>query len=124
MNVYVVRDAGVNNGDTLDAIFVDVNNKMDDVNYAAEADTDANVKTVDTATFTLTVPTASAAEGDDVTVTVTPTGTVAAATSIVVKCNETGKTQTISFAAGATEAKSVTFTQEAYVTSYAIVDAD
>ena len=127
MNVYVVGYA--NDGDTIDAIFVDVNNKMesDDLEYAAEADADADTKTVGTITYTLTVPTTSAAEGENVTVKVAPSAevTAEAAATITVKCNETGKTKTITFAAGdTTTGKTVTFTQEAYVTSYSIVDAD
>ena len=124
MNVYVVRDAGVNNGDTLDAIFVDVNNKMEDDNlkYGAAVGTDTTV-TADGVTYTLSVETASVAEGKTVTVKVTPSTAVTAeaGAKIVVKCNETGKTQTISFAKDDNKAKTATFTQEAYNTTYSIV---
>ena len=124
MNVYVVRDAGVVNGKTLDAIFIDVNNKMEDDNlkYSAAVGADTTV-IADGVTYTLTVETASVAEGKAITVKVAPSTAVTAeaGAKIVVKCNETGKTQTISFAKGDSAAKTATFAQEAYNTTYSIV---
>ena len=80
--------------------------------------------TVDSVKYTLSIPTATkVAEGKSVTVTVTPATAVTAeaGAKIVVKCNETGKTKTISFAKGNSTAKTATFTQEAYNTTYSIV---
>ena len=123
MNVYVV---GAQDGEDLDAIFVDVNNKIDGVEYSATVEAAHNKATVDSVDFTLAVKSGSASveEGKTVTLTVTPSTNVAAGgAKLVVKCNETGKTQTVTFAAGATEAQSVTFTQEAYNTTYSIAAA-
>ena len=123
MNVYVVGYA--NDGDTIDAIFVDVNNKMenDSVTYTATT-ADPTEVTVDSVKYTLSIPASTkVAEGKSVTVTVTPAAAVTAeaGAKIVVKCNETGKTKTISFAKGDSIAKTATFTQEAYNTTYSIV---
>ena len=122
MNVYIVGYA--NDGDTIDALFVDVNNKMEDDNlkYSAAVGADTTV-IADGVTYTLTVETASVAEGKAITVKVAPSTAVTAeaGAKIVVKCNETGKTQTISFAKGDSAAKTATFAQEAYATTYSIV---
>ena len=122
MNVYIVGYA--NDGDTIDALFVDVNNKMEDDNlkYSAAVGADTTV-IADGVTYTLTVETASVAEGKAITVKVAPSTAVTAeaGAKIVVKCNETGKTQTISFAKGDSAAKTATFAQEAYNTTYSIV---
>ena len=80
--------------------------------------------TVDSVKYTLSIPASTkVAEGKSVTVTVTPATAVTAeaGAKIVVKCNETGKTKTISFAKGDSTAKTATFTQEAYNTTYSIV---
>ena len=118
-NVYVV---GVTDGEDLDAIFVDVNNKMDKVSYAAKvgADTTVTAKEVE---YTLTVSPATAAEGDKVTVTVKAGAAVTADTTLTVKCNETGKTQTVTFAKGTVSGatQTATFSQEAYATTYSFV---
>ena len=123
-NVYVVNAV---NGKDLDAIFVDVNNKMKDVKYSATVEAAHNKATVNAVDFTLAVKDApvSVAEGKTVTLTVTPSATVATGgAKLVVKCNETGKTQIVEFAAGAdTTAKEVTFAQEAYNTTYSIAAA-
>ena len=66
MNVFVVRDAGIATGNTLDAIFVDVNNEMKDISITMDAPTadklstalksgNVTVKTLPT-TGTVTVP--------------------------------------------------------------------
>ena len=124
MNVYVVRDAGVVNGKTLDAIFIDVNNKMEDDNlkYSAKAGADATV-TAGSVSYSLSVAPATAAEGEKVTVTVKAGAAVTADTTLTVKCNETGKTQTVTFAKGAVSGatQTATFSQEAYNTTYSIV---
>ena len=124
MNVYVVRDAGVVNGKTLDAIFIDVNNKMEDDNlkYSAKAGADATV-TAGSVSYSLSVAPATAAEGEKVTVTVKAGAAVTADTTLTVKCNETGKTQTVTFAKGAVSGatQTATFSQEAYATTYSFV---
>ena len=124
MNVYVV---GATDGEDLDAIFVDVNNKIDGVEYSATVEAAHNKATVASVEFALAVKSGSASveEGKTVTLTVTPSTTVAAGgAKLVVKCNETGKTQTVTFAAGAdTTAQEVSFTQEAYNTTYSIAAA-
>ena len=124
MNVYVVRDAGVVNGKTLDAIFIDVNNKMEDDNlkYSAKAGADAAV-TAGSVSYSLSVAPATAAEGEKVTVTVKAGAAVTADTTLTVKCNETGKTQNVTFAKGAESGatQTATFSQEAYATTYSFV---
>ena len=124
MNVYVVRDAGVVNGKTLDAIFIDVNNKMEDDNlkYSAKAGADATV-TAGSVSYSLSVAPVTAAEGEKVTVTVKAGAAVTADTTLTVKCNETGKTQTVTFAKGAVSGatQTATFSQEAYATTYSFV---
>ena len=122
MNVYIVGYA--NDGDTIDALFVDVNNKMEDDNlkYSAKAGADAAV-TAGSVSYSLSVAPATAAEGEKVTVTVKAGAAVTADTTLTVKCNETGKTQTVTFAkdavSGATQ--TATFAQEAYATTYSFV---
>ena len=119
-NVYVV---GAANGKDLDAIFVDVNNKMDGVSYGATAGANDTTVTAGSVSYSLSVAPATAAEGEKVTVTVKAGAAVTADTTLTVKCNETGKTQTVTFAkdavSGATQ--TATFSQEAYATTYSFV---
>ena len=117
-NVYVVNAV---NGKDLDAIFVDVNNKMEKVSYAATLSGDTTQK-IGNITYTVAVKTASVALGKNVEITVTPDKAVDADSTVTVKCNETGATKSVSFAKGdTTTAKTITFSQEAYNTTYSIV---
>ena len=117
-NVYVVNAV---NGKDLDAIFVDVNNKMEKVSYAATLSGDTTQK-IGNITYTVAVKTASVALGKNVEITVTPDKAVDADATVTVKCNETGATKSVSFAKGdTTTAKTITFSQEAYNTTYSIV---
>lgn len=128
MNVFVVRDAGVATGTTLDAIFVDVNNKMENVTYGASVNTSADVLTpaAGTTTYTLTRD-GSTNVKEDATITLKVTSGVAAVPAggqvVTVKCNETGETKTVTFdaAAAAGTVKTITFAQKAYATTYSLV---
>ena len=128
MNVFVVRDAGVATGTTLDAIFVDVNNKMKNVTYGASVNTSADVLTpaAGTTTYTLTRD-GSANVKEDATITLKVTSGVAAVPAggqvVTVKCNETGETKTVTFDANAAAGtvKTITFAQKAYATTYSLV---
>ena len=119
-NVYVV---GAADGEDLDAIFVDVNNKMDGVSYGATAGANDTTVTAGSVSYSLSVAPATAAEGDKVTVTVKAGAAVTADTTLTVKCNETGKTQNVTFAKGAESGatQTATFSQEAYATTYSFV---
>ena len=117
-NVYVVNAV---NGKDLDAIFVDVNNKMEKVSYAATLSGDTTQK-IGNITYTVAVKASSVALGKNVEITVTPDKAVDADATVTVKCNETGATKSVSFAKGdTTTAKTITFSQEAYNTTYSIV---
>ena len=117
-NVYVVNAV---NGKDLDAIFVDVNNKMEKVSYAATLSGDATQK-IGNITYTVAVKTSPVALGKNVEITVTPDKAVDADATVTVKCNETGATKSVSFANGDSKtAKTITFSQEAYATTYSIV---
>ena len=119
-NVYVVNAV---NGKDLDAIFVDVNNKMDGVSYGATAGANDTTVTAGSVSYSLSVAPATAAEGEKVTVTVKAGAAVTADTTLTVKCNETGKTQNVTFAKGAVSGatQTATFAQEAYATTYSFV---
>lgn len=117
-NVYVVNAV---NGKDLDAIFVDVNNKMEKVTYTAVLSGAATQK-IGNITYTVAVKASPVALGKNVEITVTPDKTVDADATVTVKCNETGATKSVSFANGdTTTAKTITFSQEAYNTTYSIV---
>ena len=117
-NVYVV---GAADGEDLDAIFVDVNNKMEKVTYTAVLSGAATQK-IGNITYTVAVKASPVALGKNVEITVTPDKTVDADATVTVKCNETGATKSVSFANGdTTTAKTITFSQEAYNTTYSIV---
>ena len=128
MNVFVVRDAGIATGTTLDAIFVDVNNKMENVTYGASVNTSADVLTpaAGSTTYTLTRD-GSANVKEDATITLKVTSGVAAVPAggqvVTVKCNETGETKTVTFDANAAAGtvKTITFAQKAYATTYSLV---
>ena len=117
-NVYVVNAV---NGKDLDAIFVDVNNKMEKVTYTAVLSGAATQK-IGNITYTVAVKASPVALGKNVEITVTPDKAVDADATVTVKCNETGATKSVSFANGdTTTAKTITFSQEAYNTTYSIV---
>ena len=117
-NVYVVNAV---NGKDLDAIFVDVNNKMEKVTYTAVLSGAATQK-IGNITYTVAVKASPVALSKNVEITVTPDKTVDADATVTVKCNETGATKSVSFANGdTTTAKTITFSQEAYNTTYSIV---
>ena len=124
-NAVVYRTTGsIVNGDTLDVIFVDVNNSLDGIAYAATVPDAANQITSSGATYTLTVSPATAKEGDKLTLKVAVSGTTLSADyTLTVKCNETGEEKDVTFASGTTAGKSqnVTFAQKAYATTYSIV---
>jgi len=93
---------------------------MDKVTYTASLSGDATQK-IGNITYTVAVKTSPVALGKNVEITVTPDKTVDADATVTVKCNETGKTQAISFAKDDKATKTATFAQEAYNTTYSIV---